>query len=98
MSSHSSDPEKALHDTRPANDSAVPQVNTRSSGEAPPAYHVATQVGVLKVEAAQRVWGPKLKIALWVGVALISCQSLAVLCFAALENLSRTGMRRHLFS
>lgn len=71
-SSHSGDLEKSpeLH---PAADSSVPAVATSADLEsAPPAYHVETLQGVKKVEAVNRVWGPKLKVALWVGVAIIA--------------------------
>ncbi|KAK4703700.1 hypothetical protein P7C70_g2520, partial [Phenoliferia sp. Uapishka_3] len=34
--------------------------------------HFDTQAGVLKVVSAQRVWGPKSKICLWAGVALVA--------------------------
>lgn len=55
MSLHSSSHGEKGDFVRPTNDSAIPQVAT-APGAAPPAYHVATQTGVLKVEAVQRVW------------------------------------------
>ncbi|GAA5902498.1 hypothetical protein JCM6882_002768 [Rhodosporidiobolus microsporus] len=55
----------------PTSSSAVPPVQTVGD-VVPPSYTVATQAGVLKVEAAQRVWGTKSKIALFVGIALAS--------------------------
>lgn len=74
LSSHS-DLEKAP-EVRPTADRSVPAVATTANLDAaPPAYHVATLQGVAKVEAVNRVWGPKLKIALWVGVAIIAVGS-----------------------
>ncbi|KAL8284197.1 hypothetical protein RQP46_004946 [Phenoliferia psychrophenolica] len=55
----------------PASSGAVPRPSTTANAaDAPPAYHVATQSGITKVKAIQRVWGPRSKICLWVGVAL----------------------------
>ncbi|KAI5476706.1 MFS transporter, drug:H+ antiporter [Pseudohyphozyma bogoriensis] len=59
--------------THAANSTEVPAVQTkRDEGAAPPAYHVATQGGIHKVESVARVWGPKSKWCLWIGVALAS--------------------------
>ncbi|GAA6017459.1 hypothetical protein JCM10207_008233 [Rhodosporidiobolus poonsookiae] len=57
-------------DFAPTASSTVPPVQTGDG--IPPSYSVATQAGVLKVESAQRVWGKKSKIALFVGIALAS--------------------------
>ncbi|GAA5833685.1 hypothetical protein JCM11251_003205 [Rhodosporidiobolus azoricus] len=55
----------------PTASATVPPVQT-TGDVVPPSYTVATQAGVLKVEAAQRVWGRNSKIALFVGIALAS--------------------------
>ncbi|KAI5477370.1 MFS transporter, drug:H+ antiporter [Pseudohyphozyma bogoriensis] len=62
-----------MSEAHAANSTAVPEVQTkRDEATAPPAYHVATQGGIHKVESVARVWGPKSKWCLWIGVALAS--------------------------
>lgn len=56
---------------RPANDHTVPHPLT-SDGDQPPAYYVETLPGTAKVAAARRVWGPRSKVALGLGVALVA--------------------------
>ncbi|KAM0755497.1 drug:h+ antiporter [Meredithblackwellia eburnea MCA 4105] len=82
---------------------AVPPVATKA-GDVPPTYAIATQEGISKVKAAKRVWGPKSKIALWIGVALASYiysldgtttyqyQALATSSFAAHSLLGAIGV------
>lgn len=62
-------------DLRPANDATAPRhVTDIEHGLNPPAYHVVTQSGVRKVEAATRVWSAPLKIALFIGLAIVACK------------------------
>lgn len=64
-------------DLRPTNDSSVPRpITDLENGQIPPAYHVITQAGVQKVELATdaRVWTRPLKIALFIGLAIVACE------------------------
>ncbi|KAE9398857.1 drug:h+ antiporter [Gymnopus androsaceus JB14] len=52
--------------------SSASEYNEKNGQEQVVVVGKAQTEGLVKVEAAQRVWGPRSKIAFWVGVALIS--------------------------
>ncbi|KAK4706129.1 hypothetical protein P7C70_g65, partial [Phenoliferia sp. Uapishka_3] len=73
--SHSSSDAETYEDEKAvlASSGKVPTpITSANASDVPPAYHIETQEGISKVQAIQRVWGPRSKICLWVGVALAS--------------------------